>query len=208
MAIDKAIDSAALDAGLLSVANAIRTKGGTSAPLAFPAGFVSAVEAITAGGGGSSGLAYDMGEFVLAADVKHHPIVNGGFSHSLGEKPDFVLIWTDDYKDLSADNVASSINNVGYIWLNGLTGLPQRIASTVCSDYGVFVGFDVYTGTYCLRIVAPGSVSYMLDENYVPTTEKFMLPVIGGNNYWRAGVTYKYFVSKAWWNVGGVASAE
>jgi len=52
MAIDKAIDSAQLDADLTSVANAIRTKGGTSAALAFPAGFVSAVEAIETGGGG------------------------------------------------------------------------------------------------------------------------------------------------------------
>ena len=38
-------------ADLTSVADAIRTKGGTSAALAFPDGFVSAVEAIQAGGG-------------------------------------------------------------------------------------------------------------------------------------------------------------
>ena len=37
---------------LTAVADAIRTKGGTSASLAFPAGFVSAVEAIETGGGG------------------------------------------------------------------------------------------------------------------------------------------------------------
>lgn len=51
MAIDKAVDSGALDSGLTSIANAIRTKGGTSASLAFPAGFVSAVQAIPSGGG-------------------------------------------------------------------------------------------------------------------------------------------------------------
>lgn len=49
MAIDKAIDSAQLDADLASVAGAIRAKGGTSAQLAFPAGFVSAVQAIPTG---------------------------------------------------------------------------------------------------------------------------------------------------------------
>lgn len=38
-------------ADLTSVANAIRTKGGTSAALAFPAGFVSAIGAIPTGGG-------------------------------------------------------------------------------------------------------------------------------------------------------------
>ncbi len=53
MAVDKLVDSTQLDADLTSVANAIRTKGGTSAQLAFPAGFVSAVEAIPTGGGSS-----------------------------------------------------------------------------------------------------------------------------------------------------------
>ena len=38
---------------LTSVANAIRTKGGTSAPLSFPSGFVSAIENIPTGGGGA-----------------------------------------------------------------------------------------------------------------------------------------------------------
>ena len=46
MALDKLVDSAALDANLTSVANAIRAKGGTSGPMAFPSGFVAAVEAI------------------------------------------------------------------------------------------------------------------------------------------------------------------
>lgn len=49
MAVDKLVDSTQLDADLTSVANAIRTKGGTSAQLAFPAGFVSAVQAIPTG---------------------------------------------------------------------------------------------------------------------------------------------------------------
>ena len=59
MAVDKLVDSTQLDADLTSVANAIRTKGGTSADLAFPAGFVSAVQAIPTGGGGwtTEGLA-------------------------------------------------------------------------------------------------------------------------------------------------------
>ena len=38
------------DASLTSVANAIRTKGGTSANLYFPDGFVDAIEAIPTGG--------------------------------------------------------------------------------------------------------------------------------------------------------------
>lgn len=49
MAYDKAVDSTQLNAGLAAIADAIRTKGGTSAPLAFPTGFSSAVAAIQTG---------------------------------------------------------------------------------------------------------------------------------------------------------------
>lgn len=49
MAVDKLVDSAQLDADLEDIADAIRTKGGTSAQMAFPAGFVSAVQAIPTG---------------------------------------------------------------------------------------------------------------------------------------------------------------
>lgn len=43
-------------ADLTIIANAIRTKGGTSAQLAFPAGFVSAIGAIPSGGGSEMAL--------------------------------------------------------------------------------------------------------------------------------------------------------
>lgn len=46
MAVDKLVDSTQLNSDLTSVANAIRTKGGTSTQLAFPSGFVSAINAI------------------------------------------------------------------------------------------------------------------------------------------------------------------
>lgn len=46
MAYDKVVDSAQLDAGLASVADAIRAKGGTDAQLTFPAGFTAAIQAI------------------------------------------------------------------------------------------------------------------------------------------------------------------
>ena len=48
------------DTDLTSVANAIRTKGGTSAQLAFPAGFVSAIGDLP--GGGGSYVAADWGD--------------------------------------------------------------------------------------------------------------------------------------------------
>ena len=44
----------ASSADMTSVANAIRTAGGTSAPLEFPSGFVTAIGNISGGGGGAT----------------------------------------------------------------------------------------------------------------------------------------------------------
>lgn len=49
MAYDKVVDSALLDSKLTQVADAIRTKGNTSADLQFPSGFISAIQAIRTG---------------------------------------------------------------------------------------------------------------------------------------------------------------
>lgn len=49
MAVDKLVDSTQLNADLTSIANAIRTKGSTSAQLAFPSGFVSAINDLEVG---------------------------------------------------------------------------------------------------------------------------------------------------------------
>lgn len=88
MAIDSLVDSAVLDAGLTSVADAIRAKGGTSAQLAFPAGFVSAIGAIPTGGGG--------GGFALLKTVTISENVNA-------IKVDFESSWASDYDILFID---------------------------------------------------------------------------------------------------------
>lgn len=49
MAVDKLVDSTQLNADLTTVANAIRTKGGTSEQLSFPTGMANAVAAIPTG---------------------------------------------------------------------------------------------------------------------------------------------------------------
>ena len=50
MAVDKLVDSTALNSDLTSIADAIREKGGTSSPLVFPGGFVTAINDIPSGG--------------------------------------------------------------------------------------------------------------------------------------------------------------
>lgn len=72
MAVDKLVDSTQLDADLAAVADAIRTKGGTSASLTFPNGFVDAIDAIETGGGGYS-----------ADDIASYGTISGPITISL-----------------------------------------------------------------------------------------------------------------------------
>ena len=59
MALDKVVDSAALDAGMTAVADAIRAKAGTTEPLAWPDGFITAISGIETGGGDSADSVID-----------------------------------------------------------------------------------------------------------------------------------------------------
>jgi hypothetical protein len=61
----------ATDTDLTAIANAIRTKGGTSASLAFPSGFVDAIDAIqTGGGGGGSSPIQLLGTVTVPSDIR------------------------------------------------------------------------------------------------------------------------------------------
>lgn len=188
---------------LINTANA--TTGKTDVTL------TTAVNSLVEGfgqGGDVNGLAYDMGEFVLDADVKFVHDVYGSIPHALGETPEFVVVWTDDFAELSAENPSTQQANLGYVWLNGLTGLQQRLTSAVINDMSLYLSLDIPANAYAVSAYAPTSTSYCLEAISTPTEKEIFLPYFGSNKYWRAGITYKYFVSKAWWNVGGAASAE
>lgn len=181
--------------GLISNAN--NTTGNTDATL------YDAVASLIAGfgTGGGDGLKYDIGEFVLDADVK---ALNPSLPHNLGEIPEFILVWTDDFAGLSEENPAEQQCNLGYVWLKNLTGMLQGLTSSATGD-SLTVNFNILSGNYRIQPMAPTSAFYLAKQ---PTAEYLGLNQTGGNTYWRAGVTYKYFVSKAWWNTGGVANAE
>lgn len=104
MAVDKLVDSTQLDTDLTSVANAIRTKGGTSASLAFPSGFVSAVEAIPSGGGGYNIVSGDLTALfdqyaeennMLVMDITFasDQTANVTIQHSLGSVPTEAILY-------------------------------------------------------------------------------------------------------------------
>ena len=104
MALDKLVDSTALDEGLTDIADAIRAKGGTSGQLTFPEGFVDAIDDIPTGGGGSSAIkndvtfydydgtivdSYSASEFAslsaLPANPSHAGLIAQGWNWSLSD---------------------------------------------------------------------------------------------------------------------------
>ena len=120
MALDKLVDSTQLNTDLTSIANAIRTKGGTSAQLAFPQGFVSAIEAIS-GGGGVPGIAdAEAGIITVETDIatpantatKLFPGLDLDF------KPDF--LWISMTRETWDGLAATAANNHIY-WLVAVT---------------------------------------------------------------------------------------
>jgi len=57
------------DKSLTAVADAIREKGGTTAPLSFPAGMASAIRGIQNGGGDLSSVDVYIADFTVPADL-------------------------------------------------------------------------------------------------------------------------------------------
>lgn len=150
MAVDKLVDSTQLDANLTSVANAIRTKGGTSESLAFPAEFVSAIAAIPTGGGGGNAT-IQTGTFTLASAIT---VTNAGTTINVGFSghPNFIYIWLD--KD-SFDAVESLANN--HYYRLALMANSQEIFETV-PPIRYSVSLDVqsmYSDGDYLRVVSP-----------------------------------------------------
>ena len=148
----------------------------------------------------TSGLAYDMGEFVLDADNTSAKDV----PHGLGSIPEFILVWTDDLAGTT--NEYGNVTNVGFIWMKNLTGLEQRLTSAA-STTGYTINYNQAANSNVLTTSAPTSAAYCHEA--IDTDITFVLHRQGNYSYWRAGITYKYFVARAWWNteLGGGTNA-
>lgn len=153
MAIDKAIDSTQLNADLTSVANAIRTKGGTSAQLIFPNGFVGAIGDIQTGGGGAEEMS---GEIVIASDT-----TSVSFLHGLSQPPTIVTFYTPDptvegsnsptnFRSLTAAVMAFIINDANVINAKGYnsSGTKQNLTTTTVSIDSTTVAVTAQSTAY------------------------------------------------------------
>lgn len=107
MSVDKLVDSNQLDSDLTSVANAIRTRGGTSSQLAFPSGFVSAVGAI-----GNTYSASDEGKVVDNGEL-------------VAQTSDTVTV-NDTYDTTLINSLTVNVSGVGgYTLEEVMTGYPS-----------------------------------------------------------------------------------
>lgn len=197
----------ALTDKLTAIADAIRSKGGTTDQLTLT-GMVDAINAIQTGSGGT-GLAYDMGEFVFDADFSSTSVNSAArpVPHNLGEIPDCIIVWSDNWAGNTEVIDTTYGTMVGFIWLRELTGMTERGSSAVNAVNPIILFMNIGKNDYRLTMAAPTNAGYCVNLDTLTATE-FYPPSYGAANYWRGGVTYKYFVSKAWWNIGGVASAE
>ena len=85
--------------------------------------------------------------------------------------------------------------------------MTGRASSAANVTNPVFALLSISANDYRVGVGAPTSATYGFTDIRLPTSTHFLGPHFGASTYWRAGAVYNYFVSKAWWNVGGVADA-
>lgn len=85
MAVDRAIDSTEFDSKLTTVADAIRTAGGTTEPMSFPSGMVEAISVLKSGS--EAGGGFVSGTITPASSAIQT------ITHNLGKQPTGIAIW-------------------------------------------------------------------------------------------------------------------
>lgn len=189
MAADKLVDSAQLDADLTTIANAIRTKGGTSAKLSFPADFVSAIEAISGGGG----LEYETGTYTPSSDIAR-PTIQWANTHS--EAPILVL-----FSDMTGTghNVTNSNYNFMYcdfykLWGHGIpySSSGFRYAVAYFSYRASSTSSITSSSLICSQNSSSTSSSGTSYPRYWASPTDFHPYSNSTSRYWRAGRTFKW----------------
>ena len=219
MAVDKLVDSAQLDADLEDVADAIRTKGGTSAALAFPAGFVSAVEAIQTGitptgtinitqngtydvtalaeavvnvaGGGGSGLEYETGTWTPTSDIAMGEVY---FSNAHGTSPVFVFL-----SDASPYSSITGNSNLLFVFVDPYklfgSGYPYSSSAERYAALLFLYRSSSSVSSNSLQLSKNSSTEITTDPAYPGywANSTFFRPYSNSSSrYWRSGRTYKW----------------
>lgn len=163
------------DTELTSIANAIRTKGGTSASLVYPTGFVSAIEAISTGTDVSDTTAVESdvlaGKYFYKANgTKVQGTIATKTASNLSASGKTVTVpagyyasqYTKDVATGSATTPATTITSAPTISINTSTGVITASNSTTQSVTPTVSAGYVSSGT-AGTITVSGSNTYTLD---------------------------------------------
>ena len=184
MALDKVVDSAMLDAGMKSVADAIRAKAGTTDLLAWPDGFKTAVEGIQTGGGTTPSAPSDITFYDYDGTI-----VTSWTLEELATKtalPDYPSHegltcqgWNWSLADLKTTNRKMNVGAM-YITDDGKTRIYIRLEEgrtspvlgvcpngTVTVDWGDGTTTDILTGTSTGRVKWTPNHAYASPGEYV-----------------------------------------
>ena len=185
MAIDKAIDSTAFDSKLKSVADAIRSAGGTTDVLSFPTAMVEAIKAIQAGGGIElNGYQVSEGSFTISSDTStfenystssaQWPLVTGT---NLTGKNFAFLLFVDPISVILTSEVKVSLLFASASSIDGVTA-------------GVVEGFDHRTGLLSGLISKHGRKGVLLGDKETGTLEIYF----GSLAPLKVGTTFQWFL--------------
>ena len=171
---------------LVSVANAIRTKGGTSEALVFPDGFVSAVQAIQSGGGGTIAAAtskdvnfYDYDGTLLYSYTleeaqaltalpdgpTHHGLVFDGWNYSLESVKSLT-------RPMNIGAMYSTDDGTTRVYIHLEDGRTSPMLGicpkgTVTVDWGDGTTPDILTGTSLITVQWTPTHNYVSSGDYV-----------------------------------------
>ena len=188
------------DTELTSIADAIRTKGGTSADLSFPTGFVSAIEAISGGG-----LEYEEGTWTPTEDIKSNataslPELSFTDTHTSPPAIAIILDTTD-----SALNTEYAITYLTYIDTGSLLGnLLYHYSSSSWNPVKEMVVFGFWRGNFLYNasttialklgwdVTQPDPPTHNAYPSYWVTKDRFRPATQSSTYKYIAGRTYKW----------------
>ena len=180
MAYDKVVDSSVLDAGLKTIADAIREKGGTSENLEFPTAMAEAIASIQTGSGSSGGITLlESGSFTPTDNLMRYNV-------ELTQVPDFFICYAEvpetDKSDAALDGAvcinipqvahmipykAGRVSNIDFLinWYTaGNHGLLDGYAYISENGTGAIANVVARSGSYTLRRKTYKWESYRLWE--------------------------------------------
>ena len=186
MAIDKLVDSSQLDNNLTLVANAIRTKGGTSASLTFPTDFITAINAISGGGSTSWETIYSGTVDVVNAESGHYY----GWINPWSEPIELNSVWRITWNGISYECTAT--------WEGSSDGNPYAIGNyTFDGGQGGNNEPFMLQSYYGIQLIVLAETS----DSYAITIQK---QVTGSSGYTRTIVAPQQTVTSAYRSDGNI----